>query len=96
MYHPYPGMCFEIAGKYSQVSSVLHSPPRSSCCDDVLMIEQQSRGLSDLLKACSPLSRLPPSAPQKPTSRVLTSSENLKALKENEKQKKEAAKLKEE
>ena len=97
MYRPYPGVSFRVAGTPSHESPLFHSPLRSSAHDDddVVIIEQHGRSLSDLLKPPSPLSRLPPLAPQKPTSRVLTSSENLKALKEKVMKKEEAAKLKE-
>ena len=77
--------------------AVLRTPAKPGLSDDnrVVLLTQPGRPLEKILQYPSPLSKLPTRKP-KQSSRVLTSSENLKFIEEKQQKKDEEARKKEE
>ena len=91
MYRPFPGVHFSTPGKSPVDSTIFHSPMNRK---DSVKILQSCQPLKDVLHYPSPAFKLPPFK-SKSSSRVLTSSDNLKSLDEKKRKKEEEIMLKE-
>ena len=93
MYRPYSGISVSKGTDSPLDSSLFHTPSKPESC--VIMATRPSRPLQDTLKYPSPVPKVVPPE-QKPTSRVLTSFQNLESLEKKQRLKDEKMRLKEE